>query len=215
MKPLFAIAAVALLHGLHAQPAILTSELPWAAAGAPYSVSIETLADPRCMEGGGVTLSVVEGELPHGFDLRGSGIQGVAMEIGTYDFVLRAATVCGATARRLSLVVNGRPILRATPDKLVFDYRSGAADPPEQTILVSGTWPAMPYSVSARNRAEWLRCTPSSGATPPGGSALSADSVAIRVHPGGKPPGIYEEQVRVAAWGGANAPVVTVILNVK
>src|SRR5208283_2858917 len=109
--------------------------------------------------------------------------------------------------------VTGRPILRATPGELVFEYREGDPMPEPQMILVSGTWEDLPYVVRAAN-APWLRFRANQGATPYAGSSFAADSVAVQVIPEGLAPGVYRSTISFSTELGANAPQIPVTFHV-
>jgi hypothetical protein len=211
MRLLLLLALVPFLHG---QPAILTADLPWAAVEEAYYAPIETTADPRCLVGGGISLMVTEGELPHGFLLRGSTIMGVTSEIGVFRFAIRAYTPCASALKVFTLTVSGRPILRAVPEQVVFEYHAGDATPKEQTIFVRSTWAGLAYQVTKRNNATWLQCSPRRGATPSADSAFSADTVTIRVDPAKMAAGTYADTLQVSTWQGADVSLVTVTLKV-
>jgi hypothetical protein len=212
MRLLVLAAAAGLLYG---QPAFLTLELPWAAVGRPYYASVQTTADPRCLNGGGVTLSLVEGELPRGLMLRGGEVTGVPSEVGDYSVAIRASTPCGSADRAFQLTVSGRPILRASPGELVFEYHEGDPAPKEQPIVVSGSWPGVPYTIAKSSNSPWLEYSRATGATPERGSAFSGDAVRIRVNPETLPAGTYREILEFSAWDGAEAPRVAVLLKVR
>jgi hypothetical protein len=190
-----------------------TVELPQAAIGTLYNAPVVALPDGRCVSGGGVVLGVAEGELPHGVELRGDSLTGIPDTIGTSRFTLRAATGCGAAEREFEVMVTGRPILRAIPEELIFEYRAGDAQPGSQSVRVSGTWPGLPYMVRAEH-GPWIAWEPREGATPGRGSAFSADEIAVRVDPSKLAPGVYHAVLVLSAWQGANAPKIAVTLKI-
>ncbi len=190
-----------------------TSELPWAIVGAGYSASIETSADGSCITGNGIALAVVDGGLPRGVDLRGETLAGVPATMGTYHFTVRAASRCGVAVRQFELVVSGRPILRAVPDELVFEYRAGGAAPKASNVLVASTWPGLSYWVAA-GKTPWLEFEQTIGTTPARESGFTADRISVRVNPDKLSPGEYHATLTIAAWQGANAPVIPVTLKV-
>ena len=114
----------------------------------------------------------------------------------------RALSVTPARLRAACLEVTGKPILRVVPDELVFEYRIG--DP--------GTWPELPYSVSAA--ASWLHLSLSTGVTPSAGSAFSADPATVTIMPKDLAPGRYETALLFSAPGAATMPAIPVKLRV-
>ncbi len=137
---------------------------------------------------------------------------GVPRELGIFRFRVRAETACAAAEQDYVLQVDGRPILRGAPESIMFDYRVGDPAPESQSLLVSSTWPELPYSVTAT--APWLRGQPEEGVTPRSGSALTADRVAIRVTPKGLAPGVYEARLVLMAAHSANLASIPVKLRV-
>src|SRR5215469_9193240 len=172
--------AASLLGGTFVPAAPLTlgtHQLPWAAVGSDYRVTIQTRVDGRCPEGD-ARFFVTSGSLPPGLDLQGNWLTGVPKQLGSFRFRLRGADLCAAAELDYILVVSPRPVLRLSAEEIVFEYRVGDLPPQMQTVLVSGTWPDLPYSVTAT--APWLRPQPEEGATPLVGAALTADRVNIR-----------------------------------
>jgi hypothetical protein len=197
---------------LHGEPvAIRTSELPWAMVGAEYHYMIETGVDGSC-PAGDVNLSLIDGSLPDGLEIRGGYLLGTPRKTGTYGFSVRAANSCASAVKTLELVVTGKPILRAFPEKVAFEHRAGKASPAPLSVEVSATWPNLPYTVHAD--AGWLTHKVRAGATPGADSGLSSDVVSLEVDPKDLPPGVYRASVRFSTWLGANSPVVAVTLTV-
>jgi hypothetical protein len=191
--------------------AFRTRELPRAALGADYRVTIQTQVDGRCPSSD-ARLSLEAGSLPRGLELRGEWLTGVPKELGVFRFRLRGATDCTAARQDYVLEVTGRPILRATPENLVFDYRVGDPQPEPQTVLLSSTWPELPYAVSTT--AAWLRAVPEQGVTPDAGAALGADRVSVHVLAADLAPGVYEGRLVFMAHQSAASPAIRVTLRV-
>ena len=189
-----------------------TRELPRAVIGAAYHAVVETQVDGRCPESD-VVLEVAPGSLPRGVELSGNVLMGVPREFGVFRMRIRAVNGCAAAAEDLALEVTGKPILRAAPEELVFEYREGDPLPQPQSMLVSGSWPDLAYAVAIAN-GPWLRFHANQGATPPAGSPYSADSVFFQVQPGGLAPGVYRSVIRLSTGMGANMPEVPVTLRV-
>src|SRR3974377_261865 len=72
-----------------------THELPWAAIGMDYRVTIQTLVDGRCPQRD-VQFSAAAGLLPRGLELQGDWLTGIPKELGTFRFRVRGVTGCGA-----------------------------------------------------------------------------------------------------------------------
>jgi Putative Ig domain len=188
-----------------------TEELPWAAIGAGYSANIEVQVDGRCPHAD-ASLSVVDGALPRGLQLEGNVFTGVPREPGTFHFRVRAANICSAAEREFSLLVTGKPILRVTPAEVTFEYHTGGPLPPPKSILVSSTWPELPYSVSGDT--SWLHARQNQGVTPYPGSAFAADAVTVEACPKDLWPGTYETTLIFSAAQAATAPSIRVRLTV-
>jgi hypothetical protein len=189
-----------------------TTELPWAAVQTVYDLTIATRAALQC-EQNEIVFALVHGELPPGLEIGLDGIHGTPVQAGTYRFTLRAANGCSQTTREFTLVVTGKPILRVDAADLVFEHQAGAPDPPARSLLVSSSWPGLPYSVNSA-ACQWLKFAQTEGRTPPTGSALSADPVWVRVLPSELPPGKYTCNLVFSTWRAANAPVVRVSLEI-
>lgn len=214
MKLLALALAVVGSPALHGQPVqFRTQELPWAIVGTPYSAIVEMVVDGRCLTSGGLILTLAGGALPHGMLVRGESLTGTPTAVGAYRFTIRAANLCAAAEREFELTVSGRPILRAVPEELVYEYKIGGSDPQPQSVLVTGTWPNLPYSVRA-DKGPWVIPEQAQGITPDRGAALSADEITVRVNPDKLAAGVYRSTLVIATWQGANAPRIPVTLRV-
>jgi hypothetical protein len=164
MRPLSLLWIAGFLPGIHGQPLqIRTTDLPWAIVRAAYSSRIAAVPDGRCPLGD-VHLSLVAGSLPHGIGISGENLAGIATEIGTFRFAVRAANVCGSTQKSYQLVVTGKPILRVFPEAISIERHAGKVDPANLSVQVSASWPNLPYII--KNDAAWLTGKPASGLTP-------------------------------------------------
>jgi hypothetical protein len=190
---------------------VRTSELPWAVVNAGYRSLIETGLDARCPDGD-VEVSLHEGSLPRGLEIRGGYILGTPKEIGRFPFSVRAVNRCSSAVKALELIVTGKPILRVFPEELTCEYRAGEPGPAPLNVRVSGSWPDLQYSM--RIDAPWLTGKVRAGATPATGSGLASDSVSLEIDPKNLAPGTYRTSVRFSTWLGANAPSVAVTLKV-
>jgi len=189
-----------------------TRELPWAAFGSPYRAVIGTSVDGRCIDGG-LSFSVVDGALPQGLELRGETITGAPEEFGAFAFRLRVANNCGAEERDFVLQVTGRPILRVTPEKLDLEYCHGGPVLETRILLVSATWPSLPYTLT-KGSEPWLRIRQQAGVTPLPGSPYAGDMVRLQIVPENLTPGSYESELIFSGPNGAAALTVPVRLRV-
>jgi len=213
LAPLGALAAVACAAVVSAAPlSISTKELPWAAIGSDYRATIQTRSDGRCALGD-VVLFLADGNLPDGLILQGDAVAGIPKQIGISHFRLRAANNCAAAEQEYQLQVTGKPILRLSPEELVFEYRVGDPAPKAKNVLVTSTWPELPYSVAGDK--PWLRVRLRAGVTPYAGSAFSSDAATVEVVPQDLKPGVYETSLVFLARQGDNPPGVPVKLKVS
>jgi len=189
-----------------------THELPWAALGSPYRAILETHVDGRCVDGG-MSLSVVQGELPPGLELRGDTISGVPEELGAFGFRLQAANGCGAEDRDFVLQVTGRPILSVTPNGVDVEYHPGGPAPQARVLLVSASWPKYAYDLNTGGEP-WLRVHQQAGTTPAAGSPYAGDVVQVEVNLEKLAPGKYETSLVFSGPMGAPAVVVPVRVRV-
>ena len=212
MKALLLLAALSGPSFAGTSIEILTAELPWAMLHTAYDLPIAIRTNPICPEAE-ILFSVAAGRLPEGLELNLDGIHGTPHQPGSFRFTLRAANGCTQVTRELTLVVTGKPILRVDAEELIFEHHAGVADPPARSVLVSSSWPSLPYSVNG-GACAWLKFAQSEGHTPPADSALMADPVWVRVLPHDLAPGKYSCSLVFSTWRGANAPVVHVRLEV-
>jgi hypothetical protein len=189
-----------------------STELPRAAIGADYRAAIETQGDGRCALGD-VVILVVGGVLPEGLRIQGDAITGAPKEVGTFPFRIRAANNCASAEREFQLEVTGKPILRVSPQELVFEYRLDDPAPTPKTALVSSTWPELSYCVMGA--PNWLRVRLRAGVTPYPGSAFASDVATIEVIPQDLKPGSYETNLLFVAPLGGTPAVVPVRLKIS
>jgi hypothetical protein len=188
-----------------------TQELPWAAIGADYRAQIQTEQDGRCPHGD-VELSVAAGTLPRGLMIEGDTLRGVPRELGAFHIRLRSSNTCASAERDYLLQVTGRPILRVAPQELVFEYRVGDRPPAGQSLLISGTWPELPYSVSGA--PSWVGVQLTSGIIPSAGSGFSGDVATVEILPKDLTPGSYLANLAFYARPGAAPSTIPVRLIV-
>lgn len=209
LAPLAAVVCAALVSA--APLSFRTRELAWAAIGSEYRATIQTQGDGRCPLAD-VVLSVVDGYLPEGLRLQGDALTGMPKQTGIFRFRLRGANNCAAAEQEYQLQVTGRPILRAVPSELNFEYRAGDSAPRPEHVLVSSTWPELPYSVTGAEN--WLRVRLRAGVTPYPGSAFSGDAATVEVVPQDLKPGVYEATLMFVSREGDTPPAVVVKLKV-
>jgi len=177
---------------------IQTEELPRAIVGMGYDATISTRVDGLCPIGN-VGLFLADGKLPHGLQLSNIGLTGVPKEMGIFHFTLGARNPCtAASPKEFVLMVTGRPILSAYPEKIEFTITEGAPSR-IQTVLIASTWPSLPYKISAIDGA-WIGFRQTQGTTPEEGSALTGDRVAVEALPSKLKPGVHHGQLIVSAW---------------
>jgi hypothetical protein len=187
-------------------------QLPRAALGEGYRVSLDIRVDPRCPMPD-THLALADGALPRGLKLTLYGLDGVPEEVGRFRFVVLAKNVCTAVPLTLQLLVTGKPILEASPDEIAFSCPSPVQPPAPKTILVSSTWADMLYTVEKRD-ADWLHVTLARGVTPGADSAITGDVVTLKVDASKLKPGTYRGSLLFSARDGANTPDVPVVLVV-
>ena len=172
-------------------------DLPRAVAGLEYSTTIRTSVDGQC-PAGNVGLFLAGGSLPHGLRTTSDGLAGVPMKTGTFRFSIGARNSCANTVREFELLVTGRAILRVVPEHLEFTA-SADSPPVAQILLISSTWPGLPYTLSTPEDS-WLTLRPAEGTTPQPGSALTGDRATIAAIAMKLAPGIHHGRVIVSAW---------------
>lgn len=135
---------------------------------------------------------ILSGALPPGLRLESSGrILGLPTSPGLFRFTTLDQTVCGGGARDWTLAVRGAPILAAEPREIELDSGETAF------LTVDASWRDLPYS--ALSASSWLHLRPERGRTPPEGSVLAGDRVAVRASQAG------ETEIILSAWGAAEA----------
>jgi hypothetical protein len=189
--------------------------LPVALAGQPYAQG------PMVIESGGrcplgtATTRLVGGALPPGMTLDGAGyVQGTPRDPGRFGFAVEIRTGCSRSVEQVTLEVAMPPMLRVSASSLEFSCERGGRPPEPQRVMVSGSQPGVPYTMSAQG-APWLEFRPRRGALPPPGSSLEADSVDVFVHPEKLDSGDDHATVLTYVWGGSNPASTEVHLTVK
>jgi hypothetical protein len=202
----------------------VTPELPRAALGKGYEPApLEVRVGGACPLGG-IGYTVI-GKLPPGLQFSRLGyFSGTASRAGSYDFVIRAANGCSATMKQFTIVVSAAPVLTITPAHLIFVAAENDGSP-EQSLLVSATWPNLPYSISIAG-GDWLTALPELGRTPgvPSNPSLNTvstvistpagDTVRVRVRCSNLNAGHYSATLTLSAWQAAPSAAVVVELTV-
>jgi hypothetical protein len=190
----------------------MEQQLPVAAKGVAYRTSLDIRSDVRCPMAD-AALSLVSAKLPPGLKLTMDGLDGTPLETGHFRFTVRIGNGCSSRTRTLDLEVTGKPVLEASPDQITFSAKVTGQKPAPRVVLVSSTWPDLPYRVEKQN-ADWLEVNLASGRTPPANSALTGDMVTLTADPSKLQPGTYRGALLVSTPGGANLQSVPVVLVV-
>jgi len=103
---------------------IQTEELPRAIQGLEYSAGMRVTLDGRCPSGS-VGLFLENGSLPPGLRITQQGLDRTPKQMGLFSFRIGSANNCAAVSRQFELLVTGRPILRAFPEKLNLTIPAG------------------------------------------------------------------------------------------
>jgi hypothetical protein len=176
---------------------IESEELSRGIQGLAYSAEIRISLDGRCPQSDS-SLFLASGTLPRGVRTTAEGLAGVPMEMGLFRFWIGARNTCATTTRAFELLVTGRPILRALPDRIEITV-SPDSPPVNQTVVISSTWPSLPYGIFPREPS-WLNLRPVQGATPEASSAFTGDRAIVTAAPLKLAPGIHHGTIIVSAW---------------
>ncbi len=106
----------------------------------------------------------------------------------------------GLQTVNVTLVVTAAPTFSASPSSLTFNYQSGGAVPPGQSVALSSSGSAISFtdSASTTSGGAWLAVSPSGGTTPA--------SATVSVAPASLAPGTYTGTVIFTPTGAANGP---------
>ena len=105
---------------------------------------------------------------------------------------------------RVTANVSAPPVLTLSVSSANFSYRTGDPNPAAQTVQISSTGAALPFTVSVSN-APWLTVSPTSGTTPA--------TLTLTVNPANLSVGQYSATVSLNSGGGN--PTVGVVLTVS
>jgi uncharacterized protein (TIGR03437 family) len=135
---------------------------------------------------------------------------------GTYNgkVIITAATPPGATGSPITipvtLTVSTAQTLTASPNTLNFTYTIGAPAPDKQTVALSSTGSAAPFTVSVPGTASWLSVTPASGT-----ASTTPTTLTFTVNPQGLTAGTQSAKVTVSSTASLNPATITVNLTVN
>jgi len=116
---------------------------------------------------------------------------------GTYGGTI-TVTPAGGTAQTVSVTLTvAAPGLTAAPNPLAFTYQAGDTNPVPQTLAVSSSGTAIPFTAAASSSG-WLSVSPASGTTPA--------SLTVSVNPADLGAGTYSGSIVLSA-GSGTAPV--------
>jgi len=130
------------------------------------------------------------------------------------DIVLNSLSGLAPVTIQVFLRVTTPSSLAAAPASLSFAFTTGTANPPSQTINLTATGAAIPFSAAAISQlGSWLSVTPASGSTNAAGGA--ATPLTVSVNPTGLTAGTYNGNISVTpTTPGTNPVVVNVTLTV-
>lgn len=194
---------------------LLNPTLPVALAGRPYHQGPLVVESSGRCQLGTTSTRLVDGTLPTGISLDGMGyLRGTPVELGRFGFTVELRSGCSRSVEQVVLEVAMAPLLRVSTKSLDFSCEKGGRPPAMQRVMISGSHPGMPYTMSAVG-APWLEIRPRRGALPPPGAALETDAVDLLVHPEKLESGNYHATLLTYAWGGTDPASTEVHLTVK
>lgn len=142
---------------------------------------------------GNVKVSVNSGSLPP------------ATYTGTVTITSTGATGSPITVP-VSLVVSGAQTLTVSPAAVNFSYTIGTTTaPPQQTVQLSGSAVATPFTVSVPGSASWLTVSPTAGNTP--------TTLMLNVNPSGLAAGSYTANVAINSTAAVSNPAASITVN--
>jgi uncharacterized protein (TIGR03437 family) len=131
-----------------------------------------------------------------------SYVSAANLPTGTWTGTVTVSTPTGSPASTdipVTLVISSQPLINVPGSTLAFNAELNASTPPAQSVNITSTSGALPYTVAAvtTDGATWL-VAPASGTTP--------GPLAISVDPTGLAPGTYTGTVTVTGTGAGNGP---------
>ncbi len=172
--------------------------------------SVSFFASPATNSGGGWLVASSSGVTPSGFNV---AVNPTGLAAGTYtgSVTITASGVSnGPQVIPVTFTVSNSALLNVSSTSLAFNVQNGVPPPGTQTLTLSSTGAALPFTVSSATTAggPWLLVGPLSGTTP--GNVIvgvNADSLA---------PGTYAGSITVASATSGNGPqTVLVTLTVS
>ena len=178
--------------------------------------SVTFSATPLTVTGAGwLEVGPPSGATPANITVSASAAFLSAAAPGVYNgFVVLTPSTGGGTAVQLPVTLNvtGTPKFTAAPESVTFNYQTGQANPPQQTISIALLGGIGPFSttVSTSQGGNWLVVTPLTGVTP------TTLTVGVQ-QPSSLPPGIYNGTIAIGSPSGVGAslsiPVTLTISN--
>ena len=178
--------------------------------------SVTFSATPLTVTGAGwLEVGPPSGATPANITVSASAAFLSAAAPGVYNgFVVLTPSTGGGTAVQLPVTLNvtGTPKFTAAPESITFNYQTGQANPPQQTISIALLGGIGPFSttVSTSQGGNWLVVTPLTGVTP------TTLTVGVQ-QPSSLPPGIYNGTIAIGSPSGVGAslsiPVTLTISN--
>lgn len=188
-------------------PRAYADHLPAAIVHQPYHHQLTQAGGMGCT-GYQPSFHLAGGTLPEGLRLHADGrILGEPTRIEAGAATVRVATPCSETVQEWNWAVRGAPMLFVEPAEITLDSRNTTA-----AALVSSSWEGLTYSISTADGQplpRWLRVRPKRGRTPPAGSPLTADQVALIAEPSLAPPGAVAELL-IHTWRGSGPAALVV-----
>jgi uncharacterized protein (TIGR03437 family) len=182
---------------------------PLTISGNPNAINFSVSA---AADAGGTWLSVTPttGTTPATVQIAASAGN---LPVGTYNgkITITAATPPGATGSPLTVPVTLKVVaaqtLTVSPDNVNFSFTTGGTTPANQTVALSSTGGAAPYTLKIdQGTGSWLTVTPTSGNT--GGNLTFA------ANPQGLTAGKYTATVTISSSTSLAPTTVTVTLTV-
>jgi uncharacterized protein (TIGR03437 family) len=151
-----------------------------------------------------ISLSQTSGSTPSTLNVTlNTALLSEGIQRGTITITAPGATGSPQTIN-VTANVTAPPVLTLGVTSANFSYRTGDANPAAQTVQVSSTGAALPFTISVSN-APWLTVTPTSGTTP----AI----LTLSVNPTNLTVGQYSANVVLNSGGGS--PTIGVVLTVS
>ena len=197
---------------------ITNVSLPNGVAGQPYQQLLQTTGGCITPFSQSPTFTLYQGTLPGGLALsQGSdgqySITGTPTGNGTFNFTLKATAPCGDIAFASLVITIGAAVpppaaLAASPTSLTFTAQQGSGGPDPQTITVSASGQAVPYTAAVTAGGAFL--TIISGA-----SGTTTGSIRIAANMAGLTPNTYSGGITITPSGSGALVVIPVTLTIS